>query len=89
MEYGVVQSESGFVNVRCRRVTLKFLGNMISTSFRFSVRHNTCAESLFFFKHVRLSKLWFVGIRKMWDFYEGWNFNFGNTPLDWIQELLE
>ena len=19
----------------------------------------------------------------------GWNFNFGNTPLDWIQELLE
>ena len=22
-------------------------------------------------------------------FYEGWNFNFGNTPLDWIQELLE
>ena len=20
--------------------------------------------------------------------YEGWNFNFGNTPLDWIQELL-
>ena len=22
-------------------------------------------------------------------FYEGWNFNFGNIPLDWIQELLE
>ena len=21
--------------------------------------------------------------------YEGWNFNFGNAPLDWIQELLE
>ena len=21
--------------------------------------------------------------------YEGWNFNFGNTPLDWMQELLE
>ena len=21
--------------------------------------------------------------------YEGWNFNFGNTPLYWIQELLE
>ena len=21
--------------------------------------------------------------------YEGWNFNFGNTTLDWIQELLE
>ena len=21
--------------------------------------------------------------------YEDWNFNFGNTPLDWIQELLE
>ena len=21
--------------------------------------------------------------------YKGWNFNFGNTPLDWIQELLE
>ena len=21
--------------------------------------------------------------------YEGWNFDFGNTPLDWIQELLE
>ena len=21
--------------------------------------------------------------------YEGWNFNFGNNPLDWIQELLE
>ena len=21
--------------------------------------------------------------------YEGWNFNFGNTPLDWIQELLQ
>ena len=21
--------------------------------------------------------------------YEGWNFNFGNIPLDWIQELLE
>ena len=21
--------------------------------------------------------------------YEGWNFNFGNTPLDWIYELLE
>ena len=21
--------------------------------------------------------------------YEGWNFNFGNTPLDWIQELLK
>ena len=21
--------------------------------------------------------------------YEGWNFNFGNTPLDWIKELLE
>ena len=21
--------------------------------------------------------------------YEGWNFNFGNTPLDWKQELLE
>ena len=25
----------------------------------------------------------------MYIFYEGWNFNFGNTPLDWIQELLE
>ena len=22
-------------------------------------------------------------------YYEGWNFNFGNIPLDWIQELLE
>ena len=21
--------------------------------------------------------------------YEGWTFNFGNTPLDWIKELLE
>ena len=21
--------------------------------------------------------------------YEDWNFNFGNTALDWIQELLE
>ena len=21
--------------------------------------------------------------------YEGWNSNFGNTPLDWIQQLLE
>jgi hypothetical protein len=21
--------------------------------------------------------------------YEGWNFNFGNTMLDWIQALLE
>ena len=21
--------------------------------------------------------------------YDGWNFNFGNTPLDWSQELLE
>ena len=21
--------------------------------------------------------------------YEGWNFNFGNTPPDWMQELLE
>ena len=21
--------------------------------------------------------------------YEGWNFNFGNTSLDWIQELLQ
>ena len=21
--------------------------------------------------------------------YEGWNFNFSNIPLDWIQELLE
>ena len=21
--------------------------------------------------------------------YDGWNFNFGNTPLDWIQELFE
>ena len=21
--------------------------------------------------------------------YEGWNFNFGNTPVDWIQELLD
>ena len=20
--------------------------------------------------------------------YDGWNLNFGNTPLDWIQELL-
>ena len=31
---------------------------------------------------------------KQWTFiilytYEGWNFNFGNIPLDWIQELLE
>ena len=25
----------------------------------------------------------------LWQWYEGWNFNFGNTPLDWIQELLE
>ena len=24
-----------------------------------------------------------------WILYGGWNFNFGNTPLDWIQELLE
>ena len=23
------------------------------------------------------------------NYYEGWNFNFGKTPLDWIQELLE
>ena len=23
------------------------------------------------------------------EIYDGWNFNFGNTPLDWIQELLE
>ena len=21
--------------------------------------------------------------------YEGWNFNFGNAPLDWIQAWLE
>ena len=25
----------------------------------------------------------------VWGFYEGWNFNFGNTPLDWMKELLE
>ena len=35
-----------------------------------------------------------VGCGKMWSwpttkYYEGWNFNFGNAPLDWIQELLE
>ena len=29
------------------------------------------------------------GIVSIWANYEGWNFNFGNTPLDWIQELLE
>ena len=27
--------------------------------------------------------------QKVFSLYEGWNFNFGNTPLDWIQELLE
>ena len=27
--------------------------------------------------------------KKAWAIYKGWNFNFGNTPLDWIQELLE
>ena len=28
-------------------------------------------------------------LSEMYHKYEGWNFNFGNTPLDWIQELLE
>ena len=32
----------------------------------------------------------FSKIGKWWSLlYKGWNFNFGNTPLDWIQELLE
>ena len=34
---------------------------------------------------VRISSaIWVTGYN-----YEGWNFNFGNTPLDWIQGLLE
>ena len=32
---------------------------------------------------------WFSPSTPTFAFYEGWNFNFGNTPLDWIQELLE
>ena len=27
--------------------------------------------------------------RQLYEIYEGWNFNFGNTLLDWIQELPE
>ena len=31
----------------------------------------------------------YVGITLPYKMYEGWNFNFGNTLLAWIQELLE
>ena len=30
-----------------------------------------------------------VKMKVIYIMYEGWNFNFGNTPLDWIQDLLE
>ena len=28
-------------------------------------------------------------LKAVFSLHGGWNFNFGNTPLDWIQELLE
>ena len=35
--------------------------------------------------------VWQLGVTQflILHYYEGWNFNFGKTPLDWIQELLE
>ena len=38
--------------------------------------------------HIKML-LWDRDLRYKKPLYEGWNFNFGNTPLDWIQELLE
>ena len=38
---------------------------------------------------VKITALWSGIPWSLVDIYEGWNFNFGDTPLDWIQELLE
>ena len=35
------------------------------------------------------SQLTFLLLAPSYRKFEGWNFNFGNTPLDWIKELLE
>ena len=37
---------------------------------------------------IRVLGAW-VAVHAALATYEGWKFNFGNTPLDWIQELLE
>ena len=42
----------------------------------------------FFIQSSSLLSYWAEGNLKK-KMYESWNFNFGNTPLDWIQELLE
>ena len=50
-----------------------------------SVQH-TCSVVHRFFKTIIKCKV-FIHFSAIT--YEGWNFNFGNSPLDWIQELLE
>ena len=44
-----------------------------------------CTED---FEHS-FAKSWYFLPSSLIINYEGWNFNFGNTPLDWIQELLQ
>ena len=46
------------------------------------------------FPHIQIQRneigwTWGLYIEKCSLTYEDWNFNFGNTPLDWIQEMLE
>ena len=53
--------------------------------------HTACTRDyyikliLFYCKHNKI----FQHFNNFMKLYVGWNFNFGNTALDWIQALLE
>ena len=52
--------------------------------------HDTVLGEIYLHQYImhKSAQLLFI-VRRYIYIYEGWNFNFGNTPLDWIQELLE
>ena len=67
---------------------LTYSTHMQKVSKRPKCRHVLTFEHLLKKRQLAVSFPLF-GIVVISRIYEGWNFNFGNTPLDWIQELLE
>ena len=63
---------------------VEFVAHVESWIFLFNIHRKSYRQD----KYNQLRHLKRL-IHCTWTKYEGWNFNFGNTPLDWIQELLE
>ena len=67
-------------------VTLGKLENRITVFFLQSILYHILFPPHVYTVLYYVSKNW---ANKPFLIYKGWNFNFGNTMLDWIQALLE